>query len=161
MPRGPAVVPPTRVKRGSGSKTPYSQSPLRAKGTDKEGTVRPPTPSITITTQRIEGLDPMSLTSATERMKACRKALTAAKLDLHDAEVDLKYKAAAARAKGLVEGSHDKLRDANLQVMLEKEYAAVADAKRALIAVRCEYARAVADVRLSESLIEMAKVIAR
>jgi len=111
-----------------------------------------------VTSYRLEGLEPASLTDSVHRMKIARTQLTAAKLELHDAEVELKKLEAEYRNRGL-EGSNEKQREADLRLKLGPQVVRVADAKRALVLVRCDFANAVADVRLVESLIELAKAV--
>lgn len=125
---------------------------------DPGSPAKPRSPSVTVTSYRLEGLEPASLTDSVHRMKIARTQLTAAKLELHDAEVELKKLEAEYRNRGL-EGSNEKQREADLRLKLGPQVARVADAKRALVLVRCDFANAVADVRLVESLIELAKAV--
>jgi hypothetical protein len=106
----------------------------------------------------LEGLEPASLTDAVARMKKARAQVTVAKLELHDAEVELKDSEAEHRSQGL-EGSNEKQREADLRLKIGPQVARVSDAKRILILARGDFANAVADVRLAESLIDLAKAV--
>jgi len=125
---------------------------------DPGSPAKPRSPSITVTSYRLEGLEPASLTDAVARMKKARAQVTVAKLELHDAEVELKDSEAEHRSQGL-EGSNEKQREADLRLKIGPQVARVSDAKRILILARGDFANAVADVRLAESLIDLAKAV--